>query len=117
LWSKEDKHENLDIKENGTEVFYSGRYCKLVKQNDIGPVVRADRPIPRKGKFQFEVCIESIGQSTEIAIGVTTKNTPLDKFPGWTPMSFGYHGDDGNIFCENEEEAFCPETFQKRLPY
>ena len=29
-------------------------------------------------------------------------------------MSFGYHGDDGNIFCENEEEAFCPEKPFKR---
>ena len=25
-------------------------------------------------------------------------------------MSFGFHGDDGNIFCENQdEEAFTPE--------
>ena len=36
---------------------------------------------------------------------------------GWVPFSFGYHGDDGNIFCENEVEAFRPEKpFQAGYP-
>ena len=72
-------------------------------------MVRADQPIPRQGQFYFEVSIVDTGDNKEIAVGICTQNSPLDRFPGWVPLSFGYHGDDGNIFCECEDATYLPE--------
>merc|ERR1711935_586685 len=98
----------LGGKGNGTEIYYSGRDHGLVERDELGPIVRADRPIPRQGQFHFEVCVENTGQNSEIAVGICTRTSPLDRFPGWVPMSFGFHGDDGNIFCESEDPAYEP---------
>ena len=81
-----------------------------MEEQELGPIVRADRPIPRGGQFYFEVSIISLGRNKEIAVGICVRNTPLDRFPGWTPTSFGYHGDDGNIFCESDADPkYFPE--------
>jgi hypothetical protein len=110
LWSLHDKHQFLEVRGNGTEIYYNGRDHGVVEEDEIGPIVRADRPIPRQGQFYFEVSIVNTGRNKEIAVGVCVRNSPLDRFPGWTPFSFGYHGDDGNIFCESEEEPkYHPE--------
>ena len=109
LWSTYDKHQFLEVRGNGTEIYYSGRDHHIVEDGELGPIVRADRPIPKQGQFYFEVSIDNLGQNSEIAVGICTRNSPLDRFPGWVPMSFGYHGDDGNIFCESEDPAYEPE--------
>ena len=115
LWSLSDKHEFLEVLGNGTEVFYSGRDHEIVEDEELGPIVKADRPIPKQGQFYFEVSIVNSGENNEIAVGICTKNSsqglgaPLDRFPGWVQTSFGYHGDDGNIFCESEDESHQTE--------
>ena len=100
-WSKLDKHDLLEIRKNGTEIVYCGhggyRYS----------MVRADRPITRKGQFYFEVLIVNGGEwNTDIGVGICTKASKVTRFPGWDTFSFGYHGDDGGIFCESETAAF-----------
>jgi SPRY domain len=40
---------------------------------------------------------ESI-DSRYIGIGLSRSSFPLTRLPGWEPDSWGYHGDDGNIF-------------------
>ena len=110
LWSLQDKHQFLEVRGNGTEVYYSGRDHGIVEERELGPMVRADRPIPRQGSFFFEVSIVNVGRNKEVAVGVCTRSTPLESFPGWNPCSFGYHGDDGNIFCETDADPkYCPE--------
>jgi len=109
LWSLQDKHPFIDVRGNGTELFYSGRDHQVVENEELGPMVRADRPIPRQGQFYFEVIIENTGTNKEIAVGICTRSSPLERFPGWVPCSFGYHGDDGNIFCESEDPTYLPE--------
>ena len=118
LWSLQDKHPFIEVRGNGTEVYYSGRDHEAVEDDDdLGPMVRADRPIPRQGEFYFEVVIEDTGENCEIAVGICTRNSPLDRFPGWVHSSFGFHGDDGNIFCESMDAAFEPEkVFKKGYP-
>ena len=101
LWSIQDKHQLLEVRENGTEVFYSSG-------NELA-VVKGDKPILRQGQFYFEVCIENTGQNSKISVGICTKSHPLDSHPGWEPNSFGYHGDDGNIYCESGSPTYCPE--------
>ena len=69
-------------------------------------MVRADRPIPKHapgGQLYFEVLIVNAGSNREIAVGICLKDTRLDTFPGWEKYTFGYHGDDGNIYCESDD--------------
>ena len=113
LWSNQDKHQFLEIRGNGTEIYYSGSDHDFVKEHEIAPIVRAYQPIPRRGQFHFEVFVENTGQNREIAVGICTKTSPLDQFPGWVPKSFGYHGDDGNIFCESGVDP----TFEPEKPF
>ena len=110
VWSLQDKHQFLDVQGNGTEIFYSGNDHEIVEEEELGPIVKADRPIPKQGQFYFEVTIANSGENNEIAVGICTKSSPLDRFPGWVETSFGYHGDDGNIFCESEDPTYCPEN-------
>lgn len=42
--------------------------------------------------------ILSLPADSMIAIGVCTMLAPDDQMPGWNSHSWGYHGDDGNIF-------------------
>lgn len=35
---------------------------------------------------------------TTVCIGFSAKNVPLARPPGWEPDSWGYHGDDGDIY-------------------
>ena len=93
MWSKLDKHDLLDIRKNGTEIVYCGH-------GKVG-MVRADRPITRKGQFYFEVLIVNGGEwNTDIGVGICTKASKVTKFPGWDTCSFGYHGDNGQIYIE-----------------
>lgn len=57
----------------------------------------------RKGELQLQTK-NSCGIYAEsprrlIGIGFCTEKVSLSKLPGWEQESWGYHGDDGNIFC------------------
>ena len=113
LWSMsiQDKHRYLEVRKNGTEVFYSGENHDFVTRSAtvLGIMIRADRPILRQGQFYFEICVENTGQDSVIAVGICTRSSRLDQFPGWAQNSFGYHGDDGNIYCESGSPTYRPE--------
>ncbi|KAL6067333.1 IgA-specific serine endopeptidase [Balamuthia mandrillaris] len=46
----------------------------------------------------FEVTVLNQGLKGYIAIGLTDRNFPLNKQPGWVKQSYGYHGDDGQVY-------------------
>ena len=60
--------------------------------------------------FFFEVMIVNTGRNKEIAVGLSTRSSKLELFPGWQPNTFGYHGDDGNVYYENPDDPVMPET-------
>ena len=101
----EDKHQLLEVRKNGTEVFYSG--------GNTLAVVKADRPILRQGQFYFEVCVENTGQNSIISVGICTMSHPLNRHPGWNLNSIGYHGDDGFIYRDGKA-AFRPKKVFKQ---
>lgn len=37
--------------------------------------------------------------SNTVAIGFSASGVSLTRAPGWEPESWGYHGDDGNVFA------------------
>ncbi|KAK2080452.1 hypothetical protein QBZ16_000305 [Prototheca wickerhamii] len=46
----------------------------------------------------LKVRILSRGRDGFIGVGLSALDVKLDRLPGWEPRSYGYHGDDGNIF-------------------
>jgi Ran-binding protein 9/10 len=121
-WNKDDKYGGLEVLADGQEVKYS---TPRPREHDHEIcAIRADHPIPQQaGIYYFEVgimarrrdeyvprhkparsgCIENllIGIRTTVCVGVSGKSVALSRPPGWEPESFGYHGDDGDIYLQN----------------
>ena len=44
-----------------------------------------------------------------IGVGFSGSKASLEKFPGWEPESWAYHGDDGKSFCcQSTGKAYGP---------
>ncbi|RIB19753.1 concanavalin A-like lectin/glucanase domain-containing protein, partial [Gigaspora rosea] len=65
-------------------------------------------PIPSQQEFYFEATILNKGQNGIIGIGFCTKDANLNLMPGWENESWGYHGDDGNLFHFGIIEPYGP---------
>jgi hypothetical protein len=46
-----------------------------------------------------------------VGIGIAPPNYPTNQFPGLQKESFGYHGDDGNIFTGSGKVSFTRAKF------
>ncbi|KAI1806838.1 SPRY-domain-containing protein [Daldinia bambusicola] len=98
-WNKDDKQGSLEVLADGLEVKYaSGRNVR--EQEHEACAIRADHPMPwQAGLYYFEVSLLSRRRDeTTVCIGFSAKNVPLARPPGWEPDSWGYHGDDGDIY-------------------
>ncbi|KAF9104226.1 hypothetical protein BGX29_002195 [Mortierella sp. GBA35] len=94
-WSSTEKTDKTELSEDDLQVRYTGPG----KADSDASAIRANRPIPPQcGVYYYEVLIKSNGQQGYIGIGVCNANVALDRLPGWEPLSWGYHGDDGNGF-------------------
>ncbi|CAG8515910.1 23480_t:CDS:2 [Cetraspora pellucida] len=63
--------------------------------------IRANHPIhPEIGLYYYEMTIIDRGDRGCIGIGLSKPATRLNRMPGWEPDTIGYHGDDGNLYCE-----------------
>ncbi|KAI2601727.1 SPRY-domain-containing protein [Hypoxylon sp. NC1633] len=98
-WSREDKHNALEVLADGQEVKYAAsRSARELEHESCA--IRANHPMPwQAGIYYFEVTLLSRRRDeTTVCIGFSTKNVALNKPPGWEPESWGYHGDDGDIY-------------------
>ncbi|KAI5567558.1 hypothetical protein BDE02_13G098300 [Populus trichocarpa] len=77
--------------------------------HDVG-VIQADRPAPEKRLvYYFEIYIKNAGAKGQITIGFTNHTFKMRRQPGWEANSYGYHGDDGNLYRgPGTGEAFGP---------
>ncbi|KAG0375366.1 Ran-binding protein 9 [Mortierella sp. AD032] len=94
------KTDKTELSEDDLQVRYTGPG----KADSDASAIRANRPIPPQcGVYYYEVLIKSNGQQGYIGIGACNANVELNRLPGWEPLSWGYHGDDGNGFegCGN----------------
>lgn len=89
---------------HGTSVSYQADY-------EAGPAsALAEGPVPFMGEFAyFEVlisCAAAAGPSG-VAVGMA-ETVERGRLPGWAAGSFGYHGDDGNLYEGSLNRAFGP---------
>jgi len=87
---------SIELRENRTVVEYQGNGETTHRD---ARAVRTETPIPRTcGLFYFEIEVISKGKNGYIAVGVADDKVKLARLPGWDENSYGYHGDDGNVF-------------------
>ncbi|RKP20301.1 SPRY-domain-containing protein, partial [Rozella allomycis CSF55] len=94
-WNTKDKYSYIELSRHSMRAHYTGPG----KSDGEAASVRANNPInPQYGIYYFEIQIVSRGRDGYIGIGFCASNVSLGRLPGWEPNSYGYHGDDGNIF-------------------
>ncbi|KAJ1953956.1 hypothetical protein GGI12_005898, partial [Dipsacomyces acuminosporus] len=77
----------------------SVQYTGPGRQDTDAAQVQTNHSIPvRSGIYYFEMYVKSRGQSGYIGIGLSVYGIGAHRLPGWDEGSWGYHGDDGNIF-------------------
>ncbi|KAM9963793.1 hypothetical protein ACTFIW_007047 [Dictyostelium discoideum] len=93
-WSSKEKCSHLELSSNSLRVTYKNN-----KTDNEAGLIRANCCIPPScGIYYFEITVISKGRDGYIGIGVCTSTMLLSRLPGWERNSFGYHGDDGNLF-------------------
>ncbi|KAJ3997898.1 SPRY-domain-containing protein [Lentinula boryana] len=108
-WSYECRHESLSLSENGRELSFQGASCNGDKD---AAAARSVQPIPPAcGVYYYEVEIHSKGQKAHISVGFAGPDVKLARLPGWEPMSWGYHGDDGCSFATERNGTPYGPTF------
>ncbi|KAI1140323.1 SPRY domain-containing protein [Hypoxylon sp. FL0543] len=112
-WNKNDKHGALEVLADGQEVKYAASRNSREQDHETCSI-RADHPMPwQAGIYYFEVTLLSRRRDeTTVCIGFSTKNVPLIRPPGWEPESWGYHGDDGDVYSgQNVGKAYDGSSF------
>ncbi|KAI3325886.1 ran-binding protein [Xylariaceae sp. AK1471] len=101
-WNTADKCGPLEVSANGLEVKYNAslRTTREREQDHEMCGIRADHAMPAQaGIYYFEVTLLSKRRDeTTVCVGFLGKNVTLTRPPGWEPESWGYHGDDGDIY-------------------
>ncbi|KAI8953549.1 ran-binding protein [Xylaria longipes] len=100
-WNKDDKFGALEVSANGLEVKCNPALRTTREQDHEISGIRADHPMPSQtGIYYFEVTLfpKRRDETTTVCVGFVAKNTSLARPPGWEQESWGYHGDDGDIY-------------------
>lgn len=109
-WADSDEYivNHLALKNGKTRVEYKG---KGMTHKDAA-AVRSQHPIPKTcGIFYYEVKIINKGRDGYIGMGLSDIKVKLNRLPGWDENSYGYHGDDGNIFAASGSGHAYGPTF------
>ncbi|KAK9791209.1 putative SPRY domain-containing protein [Seiridium cardinale] len=98
-WNRDDKHGGLEVMAEGQEVKYTAQ--KAPGERDYEAyAIRADHAAPNQaGIYYYETTLLSRKRDeTTVCVGFTSKSVSLARPPGWEAESYGYHGDDGQIY-------------------
>eukprot|EP00698_Gefionella_okellyi_P014840 TRINITY_DN4133_c0_g1_i1.p1 TRINITY_DN4133_c0_g1~~TRINITY_DN4133_c0_g1_i1.p1 ORF type:complete len:511 (-),score=77.39 TRINITY_DN4133_c0_g1_i1:88-1620(-) len=62
--------------------------------------------------FYYEITIVSLAKGGSVAVGFAANEYPTkDQLPGWLPLSYGYHCDDGGCFTGAGTPVFTAPPF------
>ncbi|KAI2630075.1 ran-binding protein [Xylaria nigripes] len=103
-WDKDNKSVALELSPNGLEIKYNSALRPTREQDHEACAIRADHFMPSQaGIYYFEVTILSKRKDeVNVSVGFVGKNVSLSRPPGWEPDSWGFHGDDGEIYAGND---------------
>ncbi|CAG8468239.1 2300_t:CDS:2 [Dentiscutata heterogama] len=98
-WSRTKASRLLTIDDNNLRIKYNG----LGQNDDEAAALIANSPFRYSmniGYFEIYIIEDGCDNGLEgkIGIGFGSAKTSVRQLPGWFPGSYGYHGDDGNIF-------------------
>ncbi|KAI1500799.1 SPRY domain-containing protein [Biscogniauxia marginata] len=115
-WNSDDKYGALEVSADGLEVKYQPTVRNSREQEHEVCGIRADHPMPSQaGVYYFEVTLMSRRRDeyyrTTVCIGFLTKGVSLSRPPGWEPDSYGYHGDDGDVYSGGNVGKRYKDTF------
>lgn len=71
--------------------------------------IQATLPLVPSLVNYFEISIISSASTTTIVIGLSSRPYPSFRLPGWNRNSFAFHGDDGNLYCNNPYDGVSYE--------
>ncbi|KAE9409394.1 SPRY-domain-containing protein [Gymnopus androsaceus JB14] len=108
-WNDECRHQSLNLSENGRELSYQGPNSN---GDGAAAAARSIQSIPPAcGVYYYEVEIHSKAQTANISVGFAGPDVKLSRLPGWEPLSWGYHGDDGSSFAAEQNGTPYGPTF------
>ncbi|CAJ2502920.1 Uu.00g103140.m01.CDS01 [Anthostomella pinea] len=112
-WSTQDKSIGLEVSVDGLEVKYNQTVRNSREQEHEVCSIRANHPMPTQaGIYYFEVILMGKRRDeTTVCIGFLGKNVNLNRPPGWEPESWGYHGDDGDVYSGGNVGKRYKDTF------
>ncbi|CAG8611585.1 9336_t:CDS:2 [Cetraspora pellucida] len=120
-WSRSKASRQLTIYDDNLKIMYNGLG---LNDDDAATLITSSPFRPTMGVGYFEIYIiedgcdngfeslensihisnsfimftEIIHSLRKIGVGFGTARTSVRQLPGWFPGSYGYHGDDGNLF-------------------
>ncbi|KAI8095188.1 hypothetical protein BDF21DRAFT_447511 [Thamnidium elegans] len=105
-WDVRARHELIEASPDNMQLTYTGDG----KDDSDVASVRANHAIRKQcGIYYFEIKVISKGTDGHIGIGFCRKINSLNRFPGWGEHSWGYHGENGNIYAgPGTEKAYGP---------
>ncbi|KAG8864210.1 hypothetical protein FRB96_006031 [Tulasnella sp. 330] len=109
--SESDRHPTVQVSQDGRDLTFVGQQTGQAQSKEDAASARTNFSIPHIcGVYYYEVEVLNKGNKGHIGVGFGTKRARLSKLPGWEVDSWGYHGDDGHVFCG-------PEGPEKEAPY
>ena len=107
-WSMHDK---------GDHILYNGNIfecTRTMEGENNHSMVFTNQPIPKNVEiFYFEITVEDEGENGSIGIGLakTSAKYQNGQMPGWNKGTIGYHGNDGSIYHNSDENEVSCETY------
>ncbi|KAI1812363.1 ran-binding protein [Poronia punctata] len=99
-WNKDDKYGPVEVSANGLEVKLNPTKAGRDQDHEVC-LIRSDHAMPVvAGIYYFEITLLSKRRDDiSVSVGFLGKNVVLSRPPGWEPESWGFHGDDGEIYA------------------
>ncbi|GAN09191.1 ran-binding protein 9 [Mucor ambiguus] len=112
-WNINDKSRHLQIGLNGYALAYHAHIPGPGKKElTEAASIRTNFPMrPQCGVYYYEITIVSMGNDGLFAVGLCNASHPLDKLPGASLGSFGYHGQSGQTYCQNTKGVAYGPTY------
>ncbi|CDS11854.1 hypothetical protein LRAMOSA04050 [Lichtheimia ramosa] len=96
FWNRQAKPRYLEVGRNGLDLSYNGPG----KSEQHAAAICANFPMrPQCGVYYYEMHVLSKGNDGYITIGFSTAESHVDRVPGYQGESWGYQGDNGNIYA------------------